>query len=56
MGHILTDCGLTEGEVETALTAVEEIRGEAVEASVGGRLRAIFKEMGHDSGSGSNAR
>ena len=37
--------------METALAAVEEIRGEAVEATVEGRLRAAFREMGYDSGS-----
>ena len=34
MEHVLTYCGLTEDAVETALTAVEKIRGEAVEATV----------------------
>ena len=35
MEHILTDCGLTEDAVETALRAVEEIKGEAVEVGGG---------------------
>ena len=54
--HILTDCGLTEDAVGTALTAVEEIRGETAAATVESRLRAAFRQMGYDSDSERKAR
>ena len=47
----LTDCRMAEDAIETALTAVEENRGEAAEATVEGRLRAAFREMGYDNDS-----
>ena len=48
MEHTLTDCGMTQDAVEEALTAIEEIRGEWAEATVEAKLRAAFREMGHE--------
>ena len=48
MEHILTDCGMTDDAVEEALTAIEMVRREKAEATVEAKLRAAFREMGHE--------
>ena len=56
MEHIIiyssqTVVGLTRDLIETALTAVEGIRGEVVAATTEDRLRAAFREMGYENDS-----